>query len=502
MKTGKKVAALLMAVLVLAAAIPMAAFAADEGDLKDLFAVTVPRGIIADPTEAEEDGEVLLTIVEGFELKKDTEIVVTADTDEDEDAEDAEDAEEGDEAAEITLTEGKEKNTFTFKMPAADVTVTAEFGKEADKFTEAKMKSFSVDDAAGTINEKEGTITLNLRKGADIEDLEPVFEISTYAEVADVDFADKAVYKVTSEDGKTTKDYKVVIVYRLLPADTGVDEILETEKHSFYMEGDKVEGSDAKTFRPDSDITRKEVVSIFNSLLQDQKLAENEKAVEFEDVDYDDDKLWYADALKKISAMGVVEGYEDGTFLPDKAITRAEFVTIASKFITEKGVEGEWDFKDIPEDAWYEEFMDKVMGASWIVGDENGDFRPQANIKRAEVVSIVNKMLDREADRKFIDANKDDLVQFSDLKTDHWGYYAIREATNSHEFDVTLGGESWTKLVTADDKDDDKDTDDKDTDDKDTDDKDTDDKDTDDKDTDDKDTDDTDTGDEGTDGDE
>lgn len=82
----------------------------------------------------------------------------------------------------------------------------------------------------------------------------------------------------------------------------------------------------------------------------------------------------------------------------------------------------------------------------WITGYSDGTFRPENTITRAEVTTIVNRMLGRSADRTFIAEHADELRSFSDVTTSHWSYYAVMEATNAHDFTKDNGVETWNGL--------------------------------------------------------
>ena len=79
-------------------------------------------------------------------------------------------------------------------------------------------------------------------------------------------------------------------------------------------------------------------------------------------------------------------------------------------------------------------------------GYTDGTFRPDATITRAEVTTIVNRMLSRSADESFIDEHADEIRQFTDLNDSYWGYYNIMEAANAHDFTTENNTETWTAL--------------------------------------------------------
>ena len=143
-----------------------------------------------------------------------------------------------------------------------------------------------------------------------------------------------------------------------------------------------------------------------------------------------------------MASIGVVRGYPDGSFRPNKAITRAEFTAMAMQF-AKLSKDGENRFSDVKANDW---FFNVVVGASsygWISGYPDGTFRPNANITRAEVTSIVNNMLGRFADEVYVDRNAEELNSFTDLNNSHWAYYAIMEATNEHDYTKDGLSEDW-----------------------------------------------------------
>ena len=104
-------------------------------------------------------------------------------------------------------------------------------------------------------------------------------------------------------------------------------------------------------------------------------------------------------------------------------------------------------FLDVRAGDW---FYDQVVGSiryGWINGYEDGTFRPNNTITRAEVTTIVNRMLGRAADKDYVDSHKDQLRQFPDVAQTNWAYYNIVEATNAHDYEKSGGTEDWTGLA-------------------------------------------------------
>ena len=130
-----------------------------------------------------------------------------------------------------------------------------------------------------------------------------------------------------------------------------------------------------------------------------------------------------------------------GSFKPNASITRAEFATIASRF--ENYAKGNKTFTDVPATHWAQGYIASAYENNLISGYPDGSFKPENAITRAEVVKIVNSLLERAADKAYVDAAAD-LVKFNDLTSSHWAYYDIVEATNAHNYVKDENGvETW-----------------------------------------------------------
>ena len=218
---------------------------------------------------------------------------------------------------------------------------------------------------------------------------------------------------------------------KLGPDDTGVSGWLETDEHNAFLSG-YPDGS----FLADKNMTRAEVAQMFYSLLLDKNVTITKS---FSDVPTD---AWYAKAVNTLSSLGMLGGYPDGTFRPDAPITRAEFAAIALAFAYDPA-SANCSYTDVSTSAWYYTYVAQATTYGWIGGYPDGSFRPNNSITRAEVAVIVNNMLGRSADESYIDRNADELVSFVDLSKNHWAYYTIMEATNSHDYTTSSNGESW-----------------------------------------------------------
>lgn len=218
------------------------------------------------------------------------------------------------------------------------------------------------------------------------------------------------------------------------PDETGVSDWLNTADHIVYLNG-YMDG----IFRPDDNMTRAEVAQMFYNLLNDKDVA---ITVSFSDVASD---AWYTEAVNTLASLGIVTGEGNDRCAPDRSISRAEFTAIAMRF-ADLATGGENVFSDVAEDAWYHDYVVGSIQYGWITGYPDGTFRPENTITRAEVTTIVNRMLGRSADRTFIAEHADELRSFSDVANSHWSYYAVMEATNAHDFTKDNGVETWNGL--------------------------------------------------------
>ena len=221
------------------------------------------------------------------------------------------------------------------------------------------------------------------------------------------------------------------------PFDTGVGNWLNTKDHNAYL-GGYTDG----TIRPEGNITRAEVATIFFRLMTDEYREDCwSQHSGFTDVS---SASWYNNAVSTTAQAGWITGYEDCSFRPDAYITRAEFATIAARFLSE-GYAGGHRFNDI-QGHWAAEYINRAAAAGWIGGYEDGTFRPNAYITRAEVATLVNRMLDRAPDVGHLLA---DMVRWPDNPETAWYYADIQEATNSHDYTRAGTGnyEVWTELL-------------------------------------------------------
>ena len=204
-------------------------------------------------------------------------------------------------------------------------------------------------------------------------------------------------------------------------------------------------GYEDGTVRPQGNITRAEVATIFFRLLTDEVREEYWSTESgYSDVSSSD---WYNNAISTLSNLGVITGYEDGTFRPNASISRAEFVTIATRFF-DYTAEYEGTFSDVSYSSWYADFVQAAVDMGLVNGYENGTFRPNASITRAEAVAIVNRVLLRRPDAEHL-LSWAVMNTFSDnVLESAWYYEDIQEATNSHDYEwLKSGVEDWTEKL-------------------------------------------------------
>ena len=216
------------------------------------------------------------------------------------------------------------------------------------------------------------------------------------------------------------------------PDETGVAKLLNTDEHKLFMIGD-----DKGMFRPGDSITRAEVAQMFYRLLRDQNVAITKT---FADVK---ENAWYATAVGVLASSGIINGTSETTFEPSRAITRAEFTAICTRFA--KAASGSVSFTDVSVNHWAYGAISTAVSYGWVRGDGTGKFNPDAKITRAEAAAIVNRVLGRLGDSAAIKAGEG--KRFPDVSESFWGFIDIVEATTDHDyrFDASRQNETWTK---------------------------------------------------------
>lgn len=211
---------------------------------------------------------------------------------------------------------------------------------------------------------------------------------------------------------------------------------LFTDNHYAYIVG----GPDG-TVRPNDSMTRAGVATIFFRLLKDSVRDANLlTGCTYTDVP---DGHWANTAISTMTGLDIVRGYDAAAFGPGDPITRAQFAAICARFDTGKS-NGSRTFSDI-KGHWAKAYIERAAELGWISGFQDGTFRPDAYITRAQAVTMINRMLNR------VPEDPSDLLPgmnvWPDCSPSDWFYLAIQEATNSHDYRRKAGSyETWTDL--------------------------------------------------------
>ena len=346
--------------------------------------------------------------------------------------------------------------TFSGKALASGVNAGAyEMGLKADQFKNTNARFKNVEfiikaDGVLTITQRPLTITAGSAEG-----IAPVTcDKYTVEGLATGDKVDSVkITGIQSEPGESpnvasdaviknakgedvTANYKITYVDGVLKA----IEVLNKEIHFNYVIG-YTDG----TIRPSNNISRAEVATIFFRLLTDEAREQyTTTAGNFTDVKAG---MWCNRAIATLTNMGIIKGYTDGSFQPNKSITRAELATIIARFA--KLDVNTKTFSDI-NGHWAQKNIELAAGNGWINGYEDGTFRPNNNITRAETFAMINRVLDRQTESVSDLLPTSEMNMWSDnLNENAWYYKDVQEATNYHKCDRVGDSvyEKWTEKV-------------------------------------------------------
>lgn len=346
--------------------------------------------------------------------------------------------------------------TFSGKALASGVNAGAyEMGLKADQFKNTNARFKNVEfiikaDGVLTITQRPLTITAGSAEG-----IAPVTcDKYTVEGLATGDKVDSVkITGIQSEPGESpnvasdaviknakgedvTANYKITYVNGVLKA----IEVLNKEIHFNYVIG-YTDG----TIRPSNNISRAEVATIFFRLLTDEARTQYDKTTSsFSDVKAG---MWCNRAIATLTNMGIIKGYTDGSFQPNKSITRAELATIIARFA--KLDVNTKTFSDI-NGHWAQKNIELAAGNGWINGYEDGTFRPNNNITRAETFAMINRVLDRQTESVSDLLPTSEMNMWSDnMDADAWYYKDVQEATNYHKCNRVGDSvyEKWTEKV-------------------------------------------------------
>ena len=236
---------------------------------------------------------------------------------------------------------------------------------------------------------------------------------------------------LTTSWSKAEKDAETVRNYR-----GSTPDLLNGDDHFAY-----VVGYQDGCVHPNALITRAETATIFFRLLKDDVRDDNLRTSNtFADVPND---YWANTAISTMAGLGIVQGRSSTAFDPNASITRAEFAAICARFDTGKS-SGTQTFSDI-KGHWAQSYIERAAELGWIKGFEDGTFRPNDCITRAQAMTMINRVLNR------IPEDASDLLPdmnvWPDCNPGDWFYLAVQEATNSHNYKHKAGNyETWISM--------------------------------------------------------
>ena len=306
----------------------------------------------------------------------------------------------------------------------------------------ATFELYQLDKNDQTVNRR---VTTTRRQGSEngialfsVDNKKSYDGIWYYAEVSAPEgyVLDRTEYEITA------KDFSDSLSTAVRNADTvqnhrgTTPSLLNGDDHFAYIIG----SSDALV-RPNDNITRAGVATIFFRLLKDSVRDANLlTGCTYTDVP---DGHWANTAISTMTGLDIVRGYDAAAFGPGDPITRAQFAAICARFDTGKSNDSR-TFSDI-KGHWAKAYIERAAELGWISGFQDGTFRPDAYITRAQAVTMINRMLNR------VPEDPSDLLPgmnvWPDCGPGDWFYLAIQEATNSHDYRRKAGSyETWTDL--------------------------------------------------------
>lgn len=302
-------------------------------------------------------------------------------------------------------------------------------------YTNSNITNITVTDKNGKnvsvskSTDKDGNMTLTLPNGADLTG-------DNYYTI-----------KVTDGKGNAKADVSIVLKDKKNNSANGTTDkngmiILPATEHAAY-----IFGYEDGTFRPDNNMSRAEAVAIFARLISEQKGEKISGKSNFNDVSKSE---WYSDYIGYLSKYGIIKGYADNTFKPNDNVTRAEFVAMTVRFnsLFNEAKKGSYTVKytDVATNYWAYSDVAYAKHAGWLNGYADGSFKGDNAITRAEVVTVVNRATGRKADEGYITKNVSVLNKFTDIRNNAMWYYAdVMEAANTHLANSSNDTETWVK---------------------------------------------------------
>ena len=307
-------------------------------------------------------------------------------------------------------------------------------GSSGGSYISSNITNITVTDKNGkTISvskstDKDGKITLTLPNGADLND--------NYYTI-----------KAADNKGNAKADVTIILKDKKNNSANGTTDkngmlILPASEHKAYIFG-YADG----TFRPDNNMSRAEAAAIFARLISEQKGEKISGKSSFNDVSKNE---WYSDYIGYLSKYSIIKGYSDNTFRPNDNVSRAEFVAMTVRFnaLFNEIKKGSYTVKytDVATNYWAYSDVAYAKHAGWLNGYADGSFKGDNAITRAEVVTVVNRATGRKADESYITKNVSVLNKFTDIRNNSIWYYAdVAEAANTHIGVTGTDNETWVK---------------------------------------------------------
>ena len=277
--------------------------------------------------------------------------------------------------------------------------------------------------------DKDGKITLTLPNGANLTG-------DNYYTI-----------KATDNKGNAKAEISIVLKDKKNNTANGTTDkngmlILPASEHKAY-----IFGYEDGTFRPDNNMSRAEAAAIFARLISEQKGEKISGKSNFNDVSKNE---WYSDYIGYLSKYGIIKGYSDNTFRPNDNVSRAEFVAMTVRFnsLFNDVKKGSYTVKytDVATNYWAYSDVAYAKHAGLLNGYADGTFKGDNAITRAEVVTVVNRATGRKADESYITKNVSILNKFTDIRNNSMWYYTdVMEAANTHLANSANNTETWVK---------------------------------------------------------
>ena len=394
------------------------------------------QGIIGNAFVKIEDGKVYVTLPDGNTLTTSNQTTVTVLDKEDKPVKDVS----------VTVTDINKATATQTTNANGQITVpvkTSSGGGGGSRSSGGGGGSISVNTTNVKITDKDGKAVTGFSKTTDASGNVTV-TLPNGKTITDKDYY---TVTVTNGSGAAKPDITVTLKDKSNNSASGTTDkngvvILPAEEHKAY-----IFGYDDGTFRPENDMTRAEAAAIFARLVSDKKDEKISGNSTFADVSSKD---WFAKEVGYLEKYNIIKGYEDNTFRPNDAVTRAEFVTMAVRyyglFNEVKKTGYTVNYTDLNSGYWAYGDIAYAKNIGWLNGYADGTFKGDNNITRAEVVTVVNRATGRNADEGYINKNLSVLNKFTDLKNNsHWAYYDAIESANTHRAVNSSDGEVWSK---------------------------------------------------------